>query len=80
MRRSGASSTATGTSAVRAVAANPSGGRTMESKWLIHTERWSPAGPSSTESAVGSRVVRPYSPRPVLATSPPSCRATSWAP
>ena len=32
------------------------------------------------DSAVTRSAVRPYSPRPVRATSPPSCWATSWAP
>ena len=36
--------------------------------------------PKSRLSAVTSRSVRPYSPRPVRATSPPRSRASSWAP
>ena len=81
IRRPACSSAATATSAVRAVATKPSGARTIESKWLIHTGRTGWSGSSRTlASPVTVSSVRPYSPRPVWATSPPSCWATSWAP
>ena len=78
IRRDLSSSTATATSAVRAVTLKPSGARTMESKWLIQTG-WSPLS-STLAAPVVSSSVRPYSPRPVAATSPPSCCARSCAP
>ena len=62
-------------------ARNPAGAATIVSKWLIHTG--CSAGrscPNRIDSAVTCNEVRPYSPLPVLATSPPSWRATSWAP
>jgi hypothetical protein len=81
MRRSSDSSTATGASTVLATAVKPSGTAVMESKWLIHTSLdASGAGPSRVEPPWADRVVRPYSPRPVRDTSPPSWLATSWAP
>ena len=65
-----------------AVATNPGGTVWMESKWLIHTSKaggalWNSAEVDPVDASSG---VRPYSPRPVRATSPPSCRATSCAP
>jgi hypothetical protein len=82
MRRAGASRAATGAPGDVAVATNPSGAREMPSKWLIHTvwlTGWSASRvppPPTTDTSV-----RPYSPRPPRATSPPgSCWAMSWAP
>ncbi len=84
MRRAGSSRAATGESAVVAVGRKPGGGRRMASKWLIHTSNSGGTSPNRTDGAgpweVRSSAVRPYSPRPVLLTSPPSWRAMSWAP
>ena len=84
MRRSGDSSAATGASAVKAVAVNPGGAWVMASKWLIHTVWsvgcWASRPEPTSASSATWRIVRPYSPRPPRATSPPSCWATSWAP
>ena len=68
-------------SPVEAVITAPAGGTVIVSKWLIHTgwcTGW--AALNSTPSPTTSRSVRPYSPRPVRATSPPRSRASSWAP
>ncbi len=80
MDRSTSWRAATGASGLVAVATNPSGTVVMASPWLIHT---SPSPGQSTKSGevpVTVRGVRPYSPRPVRATSPPSCWVSSWAP
>ena len=56
-------------------------GAVMASPWLIHT--CDETGRSCAERGrAGQRrsSVRPYSPRPVRDTVPPSCRAMSWAP
>ncbi len=82
MRRATSSMAATGASGDEAVTVKPSGAVVMESKWLIHTV-WDSAISPANRIASGrttSRSVRPYSPRPVLATTPPSWSATSWAP
>ena len=80
MRRSGDSSAATGAPSVVAVARNPSGTRVMPSKWLIQTVWCTGWSANRPEPSVTVSSVRPYSPVPPRATSPPSCWATSWAP
>jgi hypothetical protein len=82
IRRAGDSSAATGAPADVAVATKSSGTRAMPSKWLIHTvcsAGWSASRPLAP-SPVTVSAVRPYSPFPPRATSPPSCWAISWAP
>ena len=54
-------------------------GTVIVSKWLIHTDCRSVSVNSRPASATSSSV-RPYSPRPVLATVPPRSRARSCAP
>ncbi len=70
IRRSGDSIAATGAPSVSAVTAKPSGGRTTASRWLI---QHCSAGRSPNRPArdVTRRRVRPNSPPPVCATSPP---------
>ncbi len=80
MRRSGSWKAATGASGHSAVATNPSGTVVMASPWLIHTSASAGQSTNTGERPVRVSGVRPYSPRPVRATSPPSCWATSWAP
>ena len=83
MRRSGFSSTATGASAVLAVATKPSGTSVTASKWLIHTScsagmpSWSSV---DVEPSMRVSLARPYSPRSPRPTVPPNCWAMSWAP
>ncbi len=80
MARSGSCKAATGASGLLAVATNPGGTPVMASPWLIQT--WTAPGQSknSGEEPVSVSGVLPYSPRPVRATSPPSCRVSNWAP
>ena len=72
---------ATGASGVEALATKPAGTSVIASAWLIHTSA-ALGGPVDEQRgrAVRVRAVRPYSPRPVRATSPPSCWVSSWAP
>ena len=80
-RRSVSSNAATVARSDAAVTVNPSGARTTESPWLIHTgcRAGSPScrvpGAAHTVSSV-----RPYSRVPSGATSPPSARAMAWKP
>ena len=82
MWRSPSLSAATGASGVDALATNPAGTPVMESAWLIHTSAGPRGGQSANNGELALRVsgVRPYSPRPVRATVPPSCWVRSWAP
>ncbi len=80
MARSGFCRAATGTSGLLAVATNPGGTAVMASPWLIHTSTAPGQSEKRGEDPVNVSGVRPYSPRPVRATSPPSCRVSSWAP
>ncbi len=72
MARSGSWRAATGASGLEAVATNPSGTAVMASPWLIHTSAVAGQSENSGEDPVVVSGVRPYSPRPVRATSPPS--------
>ncbi len=75
------SSTAAGVSGVRAGTWKPSGARVMVSKCDIQTGSSAGApSPRITDAPNVSSDVRPYSPRPVRATSPPSWSAISCAP
>ena len=80
MERRSSWKAATGASGLSAVATNPAGTEVMASPWLIHTSTWAGQSTKSGEVPVTDRGVRPYSPRPVRATSPPSCWAINWAP
>ena len=82
MCRSASLSTATGASGVDALATKPAGTSVMESAWLIHTSAGPWGGQSANRGEVAVRVsaVRPYSPRPVRDTVPPSCWVSSCAP
>ena len=80
MRRSASPKAATGASGAEAVASMPGGAAVMQSPWLIQTSADAGQSLNSGEGPVSSSLVRPYSPRPVRVTVPPSWRATSWAP
>ncbi len=80
MPRPGCSSTATGASGVEAQTVKPAGGSTTASKWLIQTGWLSGSPASSVPGCATVSIARPYSPRPVRSTRPPSCWAMSWAP
>ncbi len=80
MARSAWWSAATGASGLEAVATNPSGTAVMASPWLIHTWVWGGQSANRGECPAMVSGVRPYSPRPVRDTSPPSWRVSSWAP
>ena len=80
MARSASWRAATGASGLVAVATNPSGTVVMASPWLIHTSASPGQSENSGDEPVTVSGVRPYSPRPVRATSPPSCWVRSWAP
>ncbi len=79
-RRSRSSNAATAARSDDAVTVNPSGARTTESPWLIHTG-WRAGSPSwSAPSPRRVSSVRPYSRVPSGATSPPSAPAMAWNP
>ena len=80
-RRSVSSKAATAARSDDAVTVKPSGARTTESPWLIHTG-CSPGSPSCSTLAASQTVssVRPYSRVPSGATSPPSACAIAWKP
>ena len=61
------------------VATNPAGTSVTASPWLYTVEVAGQSGHRG-DSAVNDNEVRPYSPAPVRATTPPSCSAMSWAP
>ncbi len=72
---------ATGAPEVEAVTRMPAGASVTESPWLIQTDCSSGWPLNSTEET--SEIcagVEPYSPRPVLATVPPSAWTMAWKP
>jgi hypothetical protein len=78
-RRTGSSNAATFARSDDAVTLNPSGARTTESPWLIHTGCRC-GSPSCSAPAQTVSSVRPYSRVPSGATSPPSACAIAWNP
>ena len=80
-RRSRSSKAATAARSDAAVTVKPSGARTTESPWLIHTGcRVGRPACRAPASSVTVSSVRPYSRVPSGATSPPSARAIAWKP
>ena len=80
-RRSRSSNAATVARSDAAVTVKPSGARTTESPWLIHTGCRAgrpPCRDPASSATVSS--VRPYSRVPSGATSPPSACAIAWKP
>ncbi len=78
-RRTGSSNAATAARSDEAVTVKPSGARTTESPWLIHTGCRS-GSPLCNAPAQTVSSVRPYSRVPSGATSPPSACAIAWNP
>ena len=79
--RPASSKAATGDAPVLAVTVAPGGGSAMASKWLIHTG-WGDGRPPRRTPPLPDTAIsaRPYSPRSLGPTEPPSCSAMSWAP
>ena len=75
------SAAATGVPGVLAVTVKPAGATVQVSRCDIQT-CWAPGRPASNAppGPLTASAVAPYSPAPVLATSPPRSRTMSWNP